>query len=114
MHMCIPHVYGMCMACIQVGMRHLGYARLAANNKPRHPALAKAVLDGVLADAAPAGGTGLTLTQPIDVQSVGGDGGGGDGEMVLAVHVVACRLVEPAPRTPSSWWSSQIRSFDFQ
>ena len=33
------------------GMRHLGYARLAANNKPRHPQLAKRVLEGVLADA---------------------------------------------------------------
>ena len=31
----------------------------------------------------------------IDVQSFGGDGGGGDGEMVLAVHVVACRLLPP-------------------
>lgn len=33
------------------GMRHLGYARLAANNKPKHPALAKEVLEAVLADA---------------------------------------------------------------
>lgn len=32
------------------GMRHLGYARLAANNKPRHPALAKTALERMLLD----------------------------------------------------------------
>ncbi len=32
------------------GMRHLGYARLAANNKPKHPGLAKKVLEAVLQD----------------------------------------------------------------
>ena len=33
------------------GMRHLGYARLADNQKPKHPKLAKALLERVLADA---------------------------------------------------------------
>jgi hypothetical protein len=32
------------------GMRHLGYARLAANNKPEHPKLAKKILEAVLRD----------------------------------------------------------------
>ena len=40
----------------------------------------------------------------IDVQSFGGDGG----EMVLAVHVVACRASLPLTLSPTPWWSSQI------
>uniref|UniRef100_A0A7S2GI19 Uncharacterized protein n=1 Tax=Haptolina brevifila TaxID=156173 RepID=A0A7S2GI19_9EUKA len=44
------------------GMRHLGYARLAANNKPDHPNAAKLLLDSVLADSG-----ANTLTTPLDI-----------------------------------------------
>ena len=48
----------------------------------------------------------------IDVQSAGGEGGGGEGEVVVAVQVVAYLLTESALRSPSSWWSSQRSSPD--
>ena len=50
----------------------------------------------------------------IDVQSFGGDGGGGDGEMVLAVHVVACLGGLSTLWTPTLGLNEQILSFDFQ
>ena len=44
------------------GIRHLGYAKLAANNKPKHPGLARDALSGVLADVG-----ARSLTDPVDV-----------------------------------------------
>ena len=76
------------------GLRALGYARLAANNKPRHPALAKAALRAMLLDL---GVTSLTLPVNVTAAShgrfvsnggaasvgvgggVGGNGGGSGG-----------------------------------
>ena len=43
-------------------MRHLGYAKLAANNKPEHPGKAKSVLEAMLADIG-----ARSLTAPMDV-----------------------------------------------